>query len=79
MQELLSCEILEILAVNALLVFNHTYKPAVMAAHFSSRLLVLPGSNQRHILRDRRPSTAAFSAYWARGTKELKKCMVKIF
>jgi hypothetical protein len=29
---------------------------------------------QRHILQDRRPSTAACPACWAMGTKEVKKC-----
>ncbi len=30
-----------------------------------------------HILRDTRPSTAAWPARWAMGTKELKLCMVR--
>jgi hypothetical protein len=38
-------------------------------------------SDQRHILRDRRPSTTACPAGWAMGTNELKQCSVgeKIF
>jgi hypothetical protein len=33
--------------------------------------------HQRHILRDKRPSTAACPACWAIGTKKLKKCTVR--
>ncbi len=41
-----------------------------------SRMLVQFGicSDQRYILRERRPSTAACPACWAMGTKELKFC-----
>jgi hypothetical protein len=34
-------------------------------------------TNQRHILRDRRPSTTACPARWAIGTKELKQCTMR--
>ncbi len=39
------------------------------------------GHIQRHILRDRRPSTATCPACWAMGTKKLRKCTAnkKIF
>jgi hypothetical protein len=33
--------------------------------------------NQRHILRDRRPSTAACPAYWTIGKNESKYCTVE--
>jgi hypothetical protein len=36
------------------------------------------GMDQRHILKDRRPNTAAYPACWAMGTKELKECMFMV-
>jgi hypothetical protein len=33
--------------------------------------------DQRHTLKDRRPSTTACPTCWTMGTKELKYCMVK--
>ena len=35
------------------------------------------GDKQRHILRERKPSTTACPARWEMGTKELKKCIVR--
>ncbi len=35
------------------------------------------GSNQRHILRDRRPGTTACLSCWAMGTHKVKKCAVR--
>ncbi len=40
--------------------------------HYSSRTLLLLGSNQRHILRNRRPSTAACPAFLAMGDKGIE-------
>ncbi|MFN9899244.1 MAG: hypothetical protein ACK55Z_10725, partial [bacterium] len=37
----------------------------------------MQSTEQRHTVRDRRPSTAACPACWAIGTKKLKKCKVR--
>ncbi len=34
------------------------------------------GADQRHILRDRRPSTNACPGFWAMGIHKVKKCLV---
>jgi hypothetical protein len=41
------------------------------------KLSFLTSDDQRHILRDRRPSTVACPACWAMGTKELKLSTVR--
>jgi len=67
---------------NIFIISKHGYSPPelfkilvvvtgnVAAARSIFTFILLYGGNQRRILRDRRPSTAACPACWAMGTKE---------